>query len=808
MSNSPLSQRSRSNFQTSNSTATKHPRTCRFCFKSFFKAEHLSRHERSHTKERPYRCSDCGKSYTRHDTLLRHRRSHEIIASEPETTSDNDELASPSMVDHAAATLLELQALTDRPIDAQDQPISSHVHHGNPDERTERSQMKQSLHNEERHPTGNGTGVSVDLSSQGLLDPALEQYSNNSQSNVFPFLPHMELWNLQNESFPSWHIGDDFDIEAFNMSLLSPMAADQSVWHGQTSTSQENELLALQIETQNSAAPSMNDIQGLWVTKADYYSWKDADNASYSVAPTRPITPSTESPSGNTVDERYRNDLSQRLCPRWKEDPLPPTEFLNLALQLFFTKFNPIFPILHGPTFRPSNENSLLLLSICSIGSLFMGSSAATVQGSKIFERLNKVILASVSPRWDTIITRKSSERISLVQASVLGQTFAYLSGNPKYMATVEAFHGTVIAFARRCGMLNGIQCTLDLGTESPQGLDDAWNVWARSEEVTRTALGLYVHDAQLATTFHHDPVFRHNAIRVSVAANNDLFNAPNAAQWANLVRSSMLKPTKLSSHLHLNQDEHSCSMPLLKELACKNSSFSCYVLLHGIGAAVQESNAAGQMTQTNAKRYQDALICWYHAYGKAKAAHEPDPLCQMILCHEIFMSLLVDFNELERAMGRDGASERAASLKYVGQWSSSVEAKRCVVHATLIHRQIGGMRIDSEPAIHVPRSVFLAAIAWYCYIQFDQAGSGLPQTFGESLDSPESKVFGINPLQLLFEASGFKMEKPKLTEVSPLRGLTDMLHRIGRWGISRRFARILGLLIYGDSGIRLMDAI
>ncbi|KAH6700582.1 fungal-specific transcription factor domain-containing protein [Leptodontidium sp. MPI-SDFR-AT-0119] len=804
MPTSPLSQRSRSNFQNSNGTAIKPSRTCRFCFKNFSKAEHLSRHERSHTKERPYQCSDCGKSYTRHDTLLRHRKSHDIIASEPETTSENHELASPSRADHAVAPLLELQAMTDRPIDGQDEPISSHVYHGNSGDRSEESQMNQCHHNEETSPTGNSPGADVDLLPLGLLDPAPEQFSNNGQSNTLPFLPDMEFWNLQNESFPSWHIGDDFDIEAFNASLLSPAAADQSVWYGQTSTSQANGLLTPQIGTRNWAAPSMNDIQGLWVTKADYYSWKDANNASYSVAPTRPITPSTVSPSGNTVDERYRSELSQRLCPRWKEDPLPPTEFLNLALQLFFTKFNPIFPILHGPTFRPSNENSLLLLSICSIGSLFMGSSAATVQGSKIFERLNKVILAS----WDNIITRKASERISLVQASILGQTFAYLSGNPKYMATVEAFHGTVIAFARRCGMFKGIQCNIQLGAESPQEIEDAWNAWARSEEVTRTALGLYVHDAQLATTFHHDPVFRHNAIQVCVAANNDLFSAPSAAQWANLLRSSTPEQTKLSSHIHLNQDEHSCSIPLFKELACKNSNFSCYVLLQGIGAAVQESSGAGQMTQTDAKRYQDALMCWYHAYGKAKSAQESDPLCQMILWHEIFMSILVDFNELERAVGRDGTSECAASLKYVGQWSSSVEAKRCVVHALLIYRQVGGLRIDSEPAIHVPRSVFLAAIAWYCYIQFDQAGCGLPQTFGESLDITESMVFGANPLQLLFEASGFKIEKPKLTEISPLRGLTDMLHRIGHWGISRRFARILGLLLYGEPGIQLMDTI
>lgn len=75
-----------------------------------------------------------------------------------------------------------------------------------------------------------------------------------------------------------------------------------------------------------------------------------------------------------------------------------------------------------------------------------MGSSGATAQGAKIFERLNKVILASVSYawneisfggkhlltknwQWENIVTKNTPERVSLVQASVIGQTFAYLSG-------------------------------------------------------------------------------------------------------------------------------------------------------------------------------------------------------------------------------------------------------------------------------------------------------------------------------------------------------------------------------------------
>lgn len=68
----------------------------------------------------------------------------------------------------------------------------------------------------------------------------------------------------------------------------------------------------------------------------------------------------------------------------------------NLSVQIYFTKFNPIFPVIHGQTFLPTPKNSLLLLSITSIGSLLLGSKGAAGQGIRIFERLNKAILASV----------------------------------------------------------------------------------------------------------------------------------------------------------------------------------------------------------------------------------------------------------------------------------------------------------------------------------------------------------------------------------------------------------------------------
>ncbi|KAG0645328.1 hypothetical protein D0Z07_9042 [Hyphodiscus hymeniophilus] len=360
--------------------------------------------------------------------------------------------------------------------------------------------------------------------------------------------------------------------------------------------------------------------------------------------------------------------------------------------------------------------------------------------------------------------------------------------------------------WARRDGMFTTGQEQPSNFFQSHEELDTAWNSWARLEEKKRAAMGLYIHDAQLASLFHHDPNLRHGAIQLSAAASNELFSAPSAAQWADLMRTHPPQ-SYLQEHIHFSQPQDLQQHPLPIEIGCAHSRLSCYVTLHGIEAAVAESGRTYHVlpNQQIFDKFRDALTCWYHAYGKTSSPNSPDIFCLMILWHKIFMSLLVDFDSLERAIGRDGSVQAAFAQEYVSTWASSIEAKRCIMHASLINDHLAAMRVDAEPAIHVPGCTFSAAIAWYCYTKFGVADNHAPDC-NENLDFPETKALGIRSGQQLFELCGATRPKPTVMGAGPLRGLTDMLNKLGHWDTSKRFAGILGLLLHGDTEGHLLD--
>jgi len=71
--------------------------------------------------------------------------------------------------------------------------------------------------------------------------------------------------------------------------------------------------------------------------------------------------------------------------------------FLESCLHLYFRDFHPSFPVIHKATFQRDRTSPLLLLSMCSIECMFIGTQAARDKGLRIYERLPYVLVNTVS---------------------------------------------------------------------------------------------------------------------------------------------------------------------------------------------------------------------------------------------------------------------------------------------------------------------------------------------------------------------------------------------------------------------------
>jgi hypothetical protein len=461
------------------------------------------------------------------------------------------------------------------------------------------------------------------------------------------------------------------------------------------------------------------------------------------------------------------------------DEALPTSEQLNLFAKLYFHRFHPLLPVIHAPSFRPTAENALLFLSICSIGSLFVGSSRALMQGSRIFERLNKAILAS----WESFLSQSHPDAFSMVQAAILGQTYAILAGKPKYLILADVLHGTVVAWAREANRLGALRyCSSDVLDDAD--LDRSWHRWIESEQRARVQVALHVHDAELATLLHHQPIRSHKFRQFPQLASDALFSAPTASTWAALYRQSW--QSQVTDQIYPRLYRSPDSFPSTGQ----NSLFTAYGLLESINARLVDAKQSYEFDHLVCQET-DLLIKWWETYHTSTQ----DPFCLPVLWHSIFISLYADLDLLEQSIGRDGHHPMSEASSPAREWAGSLNASRCLIHASLIARYLERMSISSEPAIHVPRALFSAALAYLCVARYAPKHAISTEAFA----SPEIQLLGETVSQtscfskLNENTGGFFV-----ADLDHLYRIIDLLQRGGRWGISQAFATVLSTALEG----------
>ncbi|KAJ5512607.1 hypothetical protein N7463_002159 [Penicillium fimorum] len=582
---------------------------------------------------------------------------------------------------------------------------------------------------------------------------------------------------VHNSGSGTWFLEDDFDVSALDFSItstISEWAQIPSVFPAASlSTGEHDVCIPIQSSIPEIEAANMtgDTVKRKWFTHVSP-SDKSRPNQEFSGAGAN-----WEQTNAN---ESYRAGLCQKLRRPMEDEVLPSSEQLNLFAKLYFHRFHPLLPVIHAPSFRPTVENSLLFLSICSIGSLFVGSSRAIAQGSRIFERLNKAILAS----WESFLSESRPDALSMVQAAILGQTYAILAGKPKYLVLADVLHGTVASWAREANRLAAL-CSQSQDILNSADLEKRWYRWIDSEQRARVQAALNIHDAELAALHHHEPIRSHRLRQFPRLASDELFSAPTASKWAALLTQSLQFQSE-NQKAQLSLD----SFPVTGQ----DSKFTAYGILEGIHARLIDAKQSQEFNHLVCQDTSNVLIQWWETYRTT----DQDPFCLPVLWHSIFISLYADMDLLERAVGRDGRAPALKSSELAREWASSLNASRCLVHASLIARYLERMSISTEPAIHVPRALFSAALIYLCVAQYSPQHAVSAEVFA----SPEFKLLGDGAAEVAyFPGNAQSSGRSVVTDLDQLYGMIDLLQRGGRWGISQAFANILSTVLDEGKG-------
>jgi len=226
--------------------------------------------------------------------------------------------------------------------------------------------------------------------------------------------------------------------------------------------------------------------------------------------------------------------------------------------------------------------------------------------------------------------------------------------------------------------------------------------------------------------------------------------------------------------------------------------SFSGYVALEALGSSIADDRRNGRLGEATSTAYQETLISWYNRYAKSTTNEEPGQQCMLMLWNWTYMSLLVDFDQLERAIGRDGQATTKSANEYVSSWILSPDSTRCVLHAILLQRQLESFKFDQVLAIYVPRITFAAAIAWHCYLQHGPADNVTSLLGQMHVHFPEFIGLGLETYKQLSDITSlsWKHGDTSMIRAATLCKFGILLQRMVHWGIAGRFAELVALLI------------
>lgn len=251
------------------------------------------------------------------------------------------------------------------------------------------------------------------------------------------------------------------------------------------------------------------------------------------IEPERPLASLYPTTSLPCIDECTRGellDLIESLRPYSPaEEPVTrDNKLLSLSalqgyLDLFFTRFNTAYPLIHQPTFVASNTEPLYLLSMLLLGATYSEKSA---------HQLAVCIHDVMRPGIFAHAAFSAEPELWVLKTILLVECFGKSRAGQRQHNMSHLFHGLLINLIRR----SDCQTVQPVGpNEADNAADDlevAWLRWAEAEEKKRLALLCFLWDTQHAVLFCQSLCMSSFELRLPLPSSQALWEARTASEW------------------------------------------------------------------------------------------------------------------------------------------------------------------------------------------------------------------------------------------------------------------------------------
>ncbi|KAF2442354.1 hypothetical protein P171DRAFT_364428 [Karstenula rhodostoma CBS 690.94] len=510
-------------------------------------------------------------------------------------------------------------------------------------------------------------------------------------------------------------------------------------------------------------------------------------------------------------------DIAQPTAPDgslvMRDHPLLSLSCLQTYCDLFFTRFNTTYPLIHMSTFEPCNADTLLLVSVLLLGATY---------GEKDAHQLAVCIHDVVRPQIFANAGFSAKPDLWVLQTILLVECFGKSRAGQKQHDMSHLFHGLLINLIRRSDCQSIRSPTLEDATDD---LEDDWRTWVDAEQKKRLAFLCFMWDTQHAVLFCQSLCMSAFELRSNLPCDQSLWEADSAESWHQLRQKQPSSPLFLSClKMYLNP---SASVSVPKNL----NALSRSLLLHGLMSIAWDMQRRDQtslcVVDTNPLgNWQTRLAVSYKAWNHdfqafcasyvARLPYPTHPLAKEfqafhtavsslyhsahILLHTPFLDLQI-YAGARHILGRPVArADYARSQKVVKKWVADnlKEAGKAVWHAAaLVEQGVSILDTDSSSSDiggsrlwHLPWAVYLGTLTiwgvWYARPVPPRSSGPHDEDEDEIIWDPQAEMTSL--LETISKSDG-----ERLLEVRYERGIAGGMGKRGTNGLAAVVSRCLG---------------